>query len=212
MPRGVFITIEGGEGAGKSTQVARLADNVRAMGRAVLTLHEPGGTAVGETIRKILLDTGNAGLSPTAELLLFEAARAQLVEKVIRPALECGEVVICDRFFDSTVAYQGFGRGLDMEAIEALNRIATCGCVPDRTVLIDFDIEKGLSRARRASGAGGDRLEREDDGFYRRVHDGFVQLAARDPERFRVVQQQPDHADTAAAVLDAVRDLLEEES
>lgn len=212
MPHGVFISVEGAEGAGKSTQVARLADRVRSLGRAVLTLREPGGTAVGESIRKILLDNNNAGLSPTAELLMFEAARAQLVEKVIRPALECGEVVICDRFFDSTIAYQGFGRGLDIDAIETLNRIATDGCAPDRTVLIDFDVEQGLARARRKSGQGGDRLEREEDGFYERVHAGFVQLAERDPERFRVVQQQPDPVDTADAVFEAVRDLLVEES
>ena len=136
--RGVFITFEGGEGSGKSTQLKLLAHRLEGAGIAVRTLREPGGTAVGESIRAILLDPAHTGLDDTAEILLYEAARAQLVAEVIEPALEAGEIVLCDRFFDSTTAYQGYARGIALERVAALNHAATSGLAPDRTLLLDI--------------------------------------------------------------------------
>lgn len=207
MSRGIFITFEGGDGVGKSTQMSLLADNLTSLGYTVCVLREPGGTRVGQAVRSIVLDPATGNLDPTAELLLYEAARAQLVAEVIKPALERGEVVLCDRFSDSTLAYQGFGRGIDITHIDEVNAIATAGCIPDRTVLIELDPARGLARAR-AREAGADRMEREGAAFHGAVHDGFLALASREPERFRIVSQAPSHIDTAAAILQAIEDLL----
>jgi dTMP kinase len=187
-----------------------LADRVRSLGRPVLTLHEPGGTPLGEAIRTQLLSASAAPLDPMAELLLFEAARAQLVSQVIKPALESGVVVICDRFYDSTIAYQGYARGIDLARIEELNAIAVGDCHPDRTILIDVDVSVGLSRARRSTGRGGDRLEREGDAFHQAVHDGFDEIARKNPERIRVVGQFDGREATAEAIFAELSDLLVE--
>ncbi len=172
---GTFITFEGGEGTGKSTQIRLLAERLEAAGLTVRALREPGGTVVGEAVRRILLDPDHAELGVSTEILLYEASRAQLVDEVIRPALEAGEVVLCDRFFDSTTAYQGYARGIDLARIDALNAAATGGLVPDRTLVLDIDPAIGI---RRATAESADRLEAEDLGFHVRVRDGFLAIAA----------------------------------
>jgi len=188
---GLFITFEGIEGCGKSTQMALLKGYLaEKKGREVLTVREPGGTLLGEKVRAILLESGQEAPDPWAELFLYEACRAQLVSKVIKPALSAGKVVISDRFFDSTLAYQGFGRGLDRTAIKRLNAIAAEGLVPDITFLLDCRVEEGLERAfsriSSSSGAREDRFEREDIEFHRRVRDGFLKTAKRE-RRIKVI-------------------------
>ncbi len=182
--RGRFITFEGVEGCGKSTQMARLRAWMEEADLPVLATREPGGTKVGEGIRELLLAPRDEGLDAATELLLYEAARAQHVSEVIRPALEAGVHVLCDRFFDSTTAYQAFGRGLDEEMVLELNRMASGGIVPDLTLLFSVAIEEGLDRARGDSA--GDRLEGESLAFHRRVQAGFKALAKREPGRFRM--------------------------
>lgn len=202
--RGVFITFEGGEGCGKSTQQRLLARRLAATWRTVRSLREPGGTVVGEAVRSVLLDPEHTGLDATSEVLLYEAARAQLVAEVIEPALEAGEIVLCDRFYDSSTAYQGHARGLPLEQIEMLNRIATGGLVPDRTLLLDIDAALGVQRATRVSA---DRLEGEDLAFHERVRAGFLRVAAENPERFRVIDASGDVETVAARVTAAVSDI-----
>lgn len=182
--RGVFITFEGGEGSGKSTQLELLLRRCEEAGLSVRALREPGGTGIGEAVRAVLLDPGNAEMDPRAELLLYEAARAQLVAEVIEPALSAGEIVLCDRFYDSTTAYQGYGRGLPLAEIAALNTTATAGLVPDRTLLFDIAVSTGIERATRQRT---DRLEAEGEDFHRRVREGFLKIASTEPERVRLV-------------------------
>ncbi len=202
--RGVFVTFEGPEGSGKSTQIASLARDLSAGGLAVRVLREPGGTEIGEAIRAILLDPENSGLDARAELLLYEAARAQLVAEVIGPALDAGEVVLCDRFFDSSVAYQGFGRGLPTGEIDQLNTAATGGLRPDRTLVLDIDPALGIGRA---TSQGADRLESEDLAFHERVRSGFLAIALEHPERVRVVDASGGVDEVASAVRAALRDI-----
>jgi dTMP kinase len=182
--RGAFITFEGGEGSGKSTQIARLAKRLSAVGLTVRVLREPGGTRVGEGVRALLLDPEHVELDPTAELLLYEASRAQLVADVIKPALAAGEIVLCDRFYDSTTAYQGFARGLPLDRIRELNEIATLGIKPDRTIVLDVEPAMGIQRATRY---GTDRLEGESEAFHAAVRAGFLAIAAQEPDRVRVI-------------------------
>jgi len=203
--RGIFITFEGGEGCGKSTQQRMLARRLEAAGHTVRTLREPGGTIVGEAVRSLLLDPEHAGLDPIAEVLLYEASRAQLIAEVIEPALEAGEVVLCDRFFDSSTAYQGHARGLPLAQIESLNRIATGGLLPDRTLLLDIDAVLGIQRA---TSNGADRLEAEDIAFHERVRAGFLRIAAENPERVHVVDASGSVEDVAARIADELSDLL----
>ncbi len=183
--RGIFISIEGIEGAGKSTIVKRLAKAIRSRGLEVVETFEPGDTEAGARIRQILLDPELKGLSPLTELLLYFADRAEHVQKVIKPALKEGKVVLCDRFMDSTFAYQGYGRGLDLEALYRLNEIATGGLKPDLTVLLDLDVKTGLGRNRKTGKD--DRFEQESLEFHQRVREGFLELARKEPERFVVV-------------------------
>jgi dTMP kinase len=183
---GRFITFEGGEGAGKSTQLRRLAERLRAAGSVVRDLREPGGTPFGEAMRDVLKQPGTS-LAPAAEALLFASCRAQLVAAVIAPALAAGEVVLCDRFIDSTVAYQAGGRGLDRAHIEGANRLA-CGPVrPDLTVLLDLDPGRGLGRAAERDHGQADRFEVLGDAFHRRVRATYHALAREEPGRFFVV-------------------------
>ena len=183
---GKFITFEGGEGAGKSTQLTRLADRLRASGEAVLSLREPGGTPFGEKMREVLKHPGSA-IRPAAEALLFAACRAQLVADVIAPALVAGKVVLCDRFIDSTVAYQAGGRGLDRTLIESANRLA-CGPIrPDLTILLDLDPSRGLGRASVRDQGQADRFEVLGADFHRKVRDLYHSLAREEPGRFFVV-------------------------
>lgn len=199
---GRLITFEGIDGTGKSTQITRLAATLRAAGHTVLELREPGGTAICEAIRSILLDSANVGMSIETELLLFEAARAQLVREVIRPALAEGTWVICDRFYDSTTAYQGFGRGLDLTMIDVLNDVAVDGCRPDATILLDLPVELAV---RRLSGRKekADRLDNESPVFMQRIREGFLRLAARSEGRIAVLDadQTPD---TLAQLIDQI--------
>jgi len=198
---GVFITIEGVEGCGKTTQIARLGDLLASKGYNVLLTREPGGTALAERIRELLLDPSNHAMSPLTELLLYEAARAQHVEERIRPALEAGAVVLCDRFADSTTAYQGAGRNLPRETVLALHRIATAGVWPDLTIVIDVPAAEGLRRASRVRRQ--DRIEGEPQAFHERVRECFLELARQEPHRVRVVDgmQSPDAVADAIAVL-----------
>jgi dTMP kinase len=183
---GKFITFEGGEGAGKSTQLTRLAERFRALGARVLCLREPGGTPFGEKMRDVLKQPGSA-IQPSAEALLFAACRAQLVADVITPALTGGQVVLCDRFIDSTVAYQSGGRGLDRALIESANRLA-CGPVrPDLTILLDLDPFRGLGRASVRDHGQPDRFEVLGADFHRKVRDLYHALAKDEPARFFVV-------------------------
>jgi dTMP kinase len=197
--RGRLIAFEGVEGAGKSTQVELLRQALEKAGHRVVTTREPGGTPVGERVRSILLDPAS-NLDARAEALLFAAARAQLVEQMIRPALERGEVVLCDRYVDSSLAYQGAARGLGRESIAAVNRFATGGLLPDLVVLLRLDPAEGLARGR----GGRDRIECQDLEFHRKVAQGFLDLAAADPERFAVIDAARPPDQVAAEVLAAV--------
>jgi dTMP kinase len=190
--RGKFITLEGVEGTGKTTQCALLCDYLRGHDIDVLETREPGGTPLGENARRLLLEPGDDAPSAQAELLLFLAARAQLTARVITPALEAGIWVICDRFSDATIAYQGCGRGLDVEAIKSLNEFATGGLKPDRTILLDLDVETGITRAvagkkEFAGDTPGDRMENENLKFHRRVRSGYLDLAGQEPGRIRTI-------------------------
>lgn len=180
--RGLFVTFEGVDGSGKSTQLRLLAAALRARGERVVETAEPGGTDVGARIRAILLDPAHAALGARAELLLYFAARAQNVDEILEPAIARGEIVLSDRWTDSTLAYQGWGRGLGEEVVEALDRIACRGRRPDLTIWLDVDLDIALERAR--AGAP-DRMESQQRGFYRKVVEGYRALAAREPARFR---------------------------
>ena len=208
-PRGVFVTFEGGDGVGKSTHIRYVANELRRVGREVVCLREPGGTGIGESLRAMVLDPGNGEISSEAELLMYEAARAQLVREVIRPALERGAVVLCDRFSDSTIAYQAYGRGLPLDFVRRANAFATGGIVPDRTILLVLgNTRKSLARA---TGTGaGDRMEQAGEVFHSRVNRAFLKLAKRDPKRIRVVRSSSSRKATAAAVAAELADILPE--
>ena len=201
--RSLFITIEGGEGSGKTTQLKALLDHLRSGGRKVAETRDPGGTAIGNQIRDILLDGQNARMDFLTELLLYEASRAQLVQEIIRPALEAGQVILCDRFTDSTVAYQGYGRGLDLDLIGRLNAVAAGGIRPDLTFLLDLDPVVGLERAQgrmASSRASRDRLEDEALAFHERVRQGFRSLAATETERVVVLDAVQSLSELAAEI------------
>jgi dTMP kinase len=201
--RGLFITFEGMDGSGKTTQRSRLASRLRAAGRIVLETAEPGGTRIGTQIRRILLDSANQELSPSAELLLYFASRAQNVEEWIRPALARGEIVLADRFTDSSLVYQGYGRGLGVENVLALDRIACRGLAPDLTVLLDIDAETSLKRARArnlAETSPETRMDEQSLEFHRRVYAAYHELAAREPERVKMIPGDAPAAEIEQAV------------
>jgi len=207
VPRGRLITIEGLDGAGKTTQARGLAEEMEARRIPVRLLREPGGVEVSERIRSLVQDP-DLVVSPRAEALLYAGARAQLVEELLEPLLEAGNWVILDRFVDSSLAYQGAGRDLGLADVAAINRFATGGLAPDRTILLDVD--PGVGRARQADrGQAPDRLEREAEAFFAAVAEGYRELAVADPDRFRVVDGGSDTEDVAARVLAAVADLLQ---
>jgi dTMP kinase len=189
-PRGRFITFEGIDGCGKTTQLRMLAQWLRDHGKDVIETVEPGGTSIGRQIRKILLDPASADIQPRAELLLYFASRAQNVDEVIRPALDAGRTVLCDRFTDSTLVYQGCGRGLDSEVVRDLDRIACRGLRPDVTILIDIDLESSLTRAKRRNertGPAESRIDDESAAFHERVRHGYLALAKAEPDRIVVI-------------------------
>ena len=184
-PTAVFITFEGVEAAGKSTLIAALYDDLRSRGENVLVTREPGGTPFGDRIRQIWLDPASEGVDPLAEALLISSARAQHVAAVIAPAARRGETILCDRFFDATIAYQGFGRGLDVEMLLELSLLATSRIAPDLTLLLDIPVETSVERVRARGGAY--RFEREDLAFHERVRAGYQDLVKRFPHRFVVL-------------------------
>jgi dTMP kinase len=184
-PGAFFISLEGGEGAGKSTQHARIVGWLESAGHDVVEAREPGGTPVSEQVRRVLLDTRNAGLDPMAELLLLFAARAQLVQDVIRPALAAGKTVVCDRFADASYAYQGGGRGLGADTVAAVEKVVLKGLQPDLTLLFDMPVAQGMGRV--AGRGAADRFESEAVGFFERVRKAYLQRAAEQPERFRLI-------------------------
>ena len=204
---GLFVTFEGGEGSGKTTQLKCLAHYLHDLGDEVVETRDPGGTTIGKEIRTLLLSPESAAISDSAELLLYEASRAQLVREVITPAIARGAVVLCDRFTDSTLAYQGFGRGLDLNLIRQLNLFTTGGLVPDLTILLDLDPGIGLERCTRGSRAGlssPDRLEAEPLSFHQRIREGYLVLAREEPERIRVMNAAMSMREIEAAVRDEV--------
>lgn len=207
MTSGRFITFEGMDGCGKTTQLRILAKALREGGQSVVETVEPGGTEIGQQIRRILLDPANGSIFPRTELLLYFGSRAQNVEEVIRPALATGATVLCDRFTDSTLVYQGCGRGLDMDVVLDLDRIACQGLKPDLTVLIDIDLKTSLMRARRRNrhtDLSESRIDEESHAFHERVRRGYLALARQEPDRFAVIDGRASIEDVAAAVQGAV--------
>ena len=194
-----FITLEGPEGCGKTTQAVRLCADLRQRGYDVLHTREPGGTEIGEQIRRVLMDLKNTAMLPRVEVLLFSASRAQLVRDVIQPHLINGGVVVCDRFYDSTLAYQGYGHGLDLAALKTITSFATDGLSPDLTLLLDLPVESGLQR--KQSEGEWNRLDAYDLPFHRKVRDGYLQLAALEPQRWRTI----DATRTVEAVQNDIR-------
>ena len=207
MTQGRFITLEGGEGAGKSTQLQLLAEALRAQGKTVITTREPGGTEGAEAIRGLLLTGGQDRWNDATEALLFAAARADHVAKLIRPALARGNWVVCDRFIDSTRAYQGGAGGLSDADILALHRVGSGGLLPDRTLLLDLSVQEGARRAE-ARSATSDRMGAKDRDYYLRVADRFLAMAAEDPARFRVIDAAGSPSDVSTRIMSALGDLM----
>lgn len=208
---GVFITLEGPDGAGKSSQSSLLAERVKQHGRQVVLTREPGGTRLGEGVRAVLLDLEGEGHTAVSDALLYNAARHHSVVEVIRPALERGDVVISDRYSDSTLAYQGYGGGAPVDELRAMQHLATGGLVPDRTVLLDVSVEHGLARRHAGPTEGLNRFETSElhgADFHQRVRDGYLEMAAAEPARWRIVDGSLEPDQVAAAVWAAVEDLL----
>ena len=216
--KGLFIAFEGGEGAGKTTQARLLRERLQSLDHQVLLTREPGGTDVGERLREIILRPSKTSSGPsaappqseltaTAELFLFLAARAQLVSEVIRPALADGTVVVCDRFSGSTIAYQGYGRGLDLEAVRRACELAAGGLRPDLSVLLDLPVETGL--ARKSEGGEWDAIGQESREFHQRVRRGFHELAAAEPQRWLVVDAAQPVEEVARVIWERIRGLLD---
>jgi dTMP kinase len=208
MNKGFFITIEGPDGAGKSTQIRLLIDYLKSIKKDVVVTREPGGTAIGEDIRKIVLSNNNTAMDNITEALLYAASRAQHVKEKIIPALEEGKVVICDRFVDSSIVYQGIGRDLGIEKIQAINDIATNGLRPDVTLLLKLEPEIGLSRKKRRNK--GDRLEMEAVEFHKKVYNGYKQLEQLYPDRIIPIDAAFDIKTVSRKIIEIVDKLLKE--
>src|ERR1043166_1159236 len=207
-----FITFEGGDGTGKSTQLRSLADHLTEQGKSYVLTREPGATSLGKFIRQILLEVGKQPINSSTELFLYLADRAQHIQEVVSPAMAQGKIVLCDRHTDSTLAYQGYGRGIDLSLLRSLNDIASEGIKPDLTLLFDCPAEIGLSRTvqrqpQTASGRNEDRFEREKIEFHERVRAGFLELARAEPNRFRIV----DAARSAEEVGQEVKNIIDGE-
>ena len=205
--RGKFISFEGPEGGGKSTHAAALAETLRAEGKTVLVTREPGGTRLAELIRGLVREELDDPPVTRAEVLLFLAARAQVVANVIKPALARGEWVLCDRFSDSTFAYQGYGRGIDVQLLKELNEFATEGLVPDLTILLDVPPEvsrERIAERQRATSTSADRIEAAGEAFHKRLREGFLALAKAEPDRFVVIDSSGDRAEVDRQIIEAV--------
>ena len=197
LSRGIFITFEGVEGCGKSTHSKLLSGHLKKTGYKCVHTREPGGTKLGEAVRRVLLDSPGIHISDLAELFLFEACRAQIVKEIIKPALDKKAIVISDRFSDATFSYQGYGGRVDIKSIKALDRVATAGVVPDLTVLLDIDTIEGLKRARKK---GIDRMEKKDISYHKRVRAGYLELSKRYPGRIRRVEVSGAIAEVQAKI------------
>ena len=206
--RGHFITFEGTDGAGKTTQIQRLSTDLSQAGYDVCLTREPGGTSISEQIRDMLLNPDHSEMAATTELLLYAASRAQHVSEVIKPALELGKIVISSRFADAMVVYQGYGRGLDLERIHHLNRIATDGITPDVTFVLDLPVEVGLQRVQNSRGSL-DRLEREKIEFHQRLREGYRRLAQQEPQRLKIIDAQVSPEQVYAQIQAVIQLLLQ---
>ena len=204
MSKGLFITFEGGDGSGKSTQIEKLKDYLENKGFNVVLTREPGGTKISEDIREIILDSRNTEMSDMTETLLYAAARAQLVEQVIRPAVERGDMVICDRFVDSSMAYQAYGRGLG-DIVWDINKNAVGDCMPDFTILLRLDPEAGMGRI---SGRKQDRIELSSSDFHRRVYEGYLALEKRFPDRIKGIDASRGIEEISEEIINIVQDLI----
>lgn len=204
MSKGLFITFEGGDGSGKSTQIEKLKDYLEDKGFRVILTREPGGTKISEDIREIILDSRNTEMSDMTETLLYAAARAQLVEQVIRPAVERGDMVICDRFVDSSMAYQAYGRGLG-DIVWDINKNAVGDCMPDLTILLRLDPEAGMGRI---SGRKQDRIELSSSDFHRRVYEGYLALEKRFPDRIKGIDASRGIEEISEEIINIVQDLI----
>jgi len=210
MSNGKFITFEGPEGSGKTTQIELLKQYLSKKGNSVITTREPGGERIAEKIRRILLSP-QFSIEPVTELFLYAASRVQHVEKVIRPAIQKGKVVLCDRFADATMAYQSYGRKIPKEVVKMINKLATSGLKPDLTILLDIDPGTGLKRARNGKGfykGFADRIERESLAFHCRVRHGYLKLAKAEPKRIKVVKVREKIKDTQARIREIVADVI----
>jgi dTMP kinase len=201
----LFITFEGGEGSGKTVQARALYQRLSELAIPALLIREPGGTSLGRKLARLLKWAEDTDISPLTELLLFNACRAQLIDEVIQPNLESGKVIICDRYADSTTAYQSYGRGLDLEMVKAINIAATQGLTPSLTVLLDIPAAKGLARKKAKKR---DRFEQEDIGFHRRIREGYLKMAADEPERWLVVDASQSKEKIREIIWQRVRQLL----
>ena len=204
----LFITFEGPEGSGKTTQIQRLAAVLEAQGLPVLVTREPGGTAIGNAVRTLLLDPVHTDMSARAETLLFNAARAQIVDQVIRPALAAGKLVLCDRYADSTLAYQGYGHGQVLEQLHFLADYATGGLVPHLTIYLDIDVQQGLVRKRSGVAEEWNRMEEKALAFHQKVREGYLELAAAQPERWLVINATQSVEAIHAVILARIQELL----
>jgi len=204
----LFITFEGGEGCGKSTQSRRLYRRLQKLAIPARLIHEPGVTILGNKIRHLLKWSEGLKISPIAELLMFNAARAQLVDEVVKPALKNDTVIICDRYVDSTTAYQGYGRGMDLGVVAAANKIGTQGLAPDLVILMDIHVEEGLARKKHEKP---DRFQKESRSCHRRVREGYLKLAAAEPERWLVIDATRNKEEIGSTIWQRVSQLLPEE-
>jgi len=208
----MFITFEGPDGSGKTTQIQALFDYLIASGYDVLMTREPGGTEIGDQIRAVLHDVKNTAMRPNTEILLYSASRAQIVGEVIRPALQQQRIVLCDRYADSTLAYQGYGHGLDLDVLETITLFATDGLKPDLTIYLDISVEEGLKRKLVAYEAGEselNRMDRKELAFHQRVRDGYLRMAAAEPERWLVLDASRPVEEIQADIREQITALLE---
>jgi len=202
--KGKFITFEGSEGSGKSTQIELVQQYLEFKGKDVLFVREPGGVKISEAIRKILLDPKTKDMSDECETMLYMAARAQLVKEVIIPALDSGTVILCDRFLDSTIAYQGYGCGVDIEQIKNIGKVVTQGHQPDLTILFDLDVEEGFARINRPK----DRIEQRSVDYHNRVRNGYLEIAKSEPDRVKIIDARKEKDEIQSIVQKHIDQLL----